>query len=241
VEKPQWRRGRSGHHVGVTTQRRTLLLVFGGVLTAAAALAVALVLVSRGGGDTSPNGTVVRATVLAGIPQAGVTLGNPAAPALTEYADLQCPYCGEFDRVVLPSVIRDYVRTGKVKLVFRGLAFIGPDSTKALQAVYAAGEQDRLWDVLDGLYAVQGAENSGWVTDDLLRQVGERVPGLDADRWLGATDSDAVEQQFVAASDAAAKHGVSSTPTFFLGDRRLDLKALTPAGFRRAIDPLLGE
>lgn len=220
-------------------ERRTLFLVFGGVFAAAAVIAVVLVIVSRGGSSSSPAQTAVRSTLLAGVPQDGITLGEPSAPALSEYADLQCPYCGEFARIVLPTVIRDYVRTGKVKLVFRGLAFIGPDSTKALQAVYAAGEQNRAWDVLDGLYVDQGVENSGWVTDDLLRRIGERIPGLDVDRWLGAMDSAAVTQEFTAANAAATKHGVQSTPTFFLGERRVDLKALTPAAFREAIDPLL--
>jgi protein-disulfide isomerase len=241
VQAPKYRGSKS--RSPLTPQRRTLLLVFGGVLGAAAAVAVALVLVSRGGGDESSGTTTptVRSTLLAGIPQDGITIGNPSAPTLTEYADLQCPYCGEFARNVLPSVIRDYVRPGKLKLAFRGLAFIGADSTKALQAVYAAGEQDRLWDVLEGLYEVQGAENSGWVTDDLLRQVGSGVPGLDVDRWLAQTDSAAVRKEFAAAADSASRHGVNSTPTFFLGDRKVELTALTPAAFRQAIDPLLAE
>jgi protein-disulfide isomerase len=236
---PEYRgtKSRSGN------DRRTLLLVFGGVLVAAAALAVALVLVSRGGddggGSETTTSSAARPRQLAGIPQEGITLGDPSAPALIEYADLQCPYCGEFARNVLPSVVDEYVRPGKLKLVFRGLAFIGADSTKALQAVYAAGEQGRLWDVLEGLYEVQGAENSGWVTDDLLRGVGAGVQGLDVDRWLAQTDSAAVRKEFVAASEGATRHGVNSTPTFFLGDRRVELSALTPAAFRQAIDPLL--
>jgi protein-disulfide isomerase len=235
------RRGRADP-AGMTTQRRTLLLAFGGVLAAAVAVAVALVLVSRGSGsDATPAAPAVRSSVLAGIPQRGAELGDPAAPALYEFADLQCPYCGEFSRVVLPDVVRDDVRTGRVKLVFRGLAFVGPDSTKALRAVAAAGRQNRLWDVLDGLYAAQGAENSGWVTDDLLRQVGESIPGLDVDRWLADAGSDAVTPELAAWARHATDLRVGGTPTFFLGDRVLELRELTPDAFRAALDPLLGE
>ena len=86
------------------------------------------------------------AALLAGIPQHGDTLGSPKAPVtLVEYADMQCPYCGEFARTTLPTLIRDYVRTGKVKIVFHGLEFVGPDSDTALRAVYAAGRQNKLW------------------------------------------------------------------------------------------------
>jgi protein-disulfide isomerase len=228
----------------MTRERRTLLVVFGSVLAAAVVLAVVLVLASRSGSGSSASTTrtaTVRSTLLAGVPQDGITLGDPSAPALSEYADLQCPFCGEFARNVLPSVIRDYVRPGKLKLVFRGLAFIGPDSTKALQAVLAAGQQDRAWDVLEALYEAQGAENSGWVSDDLLHQIGDGIPGLDVDRWLAQTDSPAVAQEMTAANEAAGRHGVRSTPTFFLGDREVQLTALTPAAFRSAIDPLLAD
>lgn len=240
VQAPKYRG--STKRAPMSAQRRTLLLVFGGVLVAAAAIAAALVLVSRGGGDNGGSATpttTVRSAQLAGIPQDGVTLGKPSAPGLIEYADLQCPYCGEFARNVLPTVVREYVRPGKLKLVFRGLAFIGPDSTKALQAVYSAGQQDRAWDVLERLYEAQGAENSGWVTDDLLRRIGGSIPGLDVDRWLSQTNSATVQQEFATANAGATKHGVRSTPSFFLGDREVQLTALTPAAFRQAIDPLL--
>lgn len=226
----------------MNSQRRTITLVFAGVLAVAAVLAAVLVVSSRNGGKSDkPAAPAARPALLRGIPQSGVTLGSPSAPTLAEFADLQCPYCGDFSRLVLPSVIREYVRTGKVKLVFRGLAFVGPDSTKALQAVFAAGQQNRLWDVLDGLYAAQGAENAGWVTDDLLKQVGGSVPGLDVEKMLGDMKSAAVTKDFAEASNEAVRLGVNSTPTFFLDDRRVEVSALTPAAFRQALDPLLAE
>jgi protein-disulfide isomerase len=226
-------------------QRRTLVYVLSGVAVAAAALAVTLVLVSRGGGSepttTAAATTATRSALLAGIPQRGLELGDPTAPPLYEYADIQCPYCAEFSNHVLPSVIRDYVRTGKVKLVFHGLAFIGPDSTKALRAVESAGLQDRLWDVLDAVYARQGQENAGWVTDGLLQEVGARVSGLDTGRWLDETGSDAVTTKINEAADAATTAGVRSTPSFVFQGQLLQLQSLDPADFKAALDPLLGE
>jgi len=106
---------------------RTQLLI--GVVVAAALVVTALLLVNRLGGsdDTSSNGPVAGAqentAMLAGIPQRGNVLGSPKAPVtLVEYADLQCPYCATFAVDVLPYLLDDYVRTGKVKLEFRGMA-----------------------------------------------------------------------------------------------------------------------
>ena len=225
-------------------RRRTLLLVFAGVGAAAAALAVVLVLVSRGGGSsatTTTTATPTRSALLAGIPQRGIEIGDPKAPPLYEYADLQCPYCGEFSNRVLPTVIREYVRTGKVKLVFHGMAFVGPDSMKGLRAVQSAGLQNRAWDVLDGLYAHQGAENSGWVSDDLLKQVGGSIRGLDTARWLKDVESSAVTQRINDAGTAAQVAGINSTPTFVFAGQQLRLASLDPADFKAALDPLLGE
>lgn len=227
----------------MTLRRRTVLIALAGAVGVAAALAVALVLVSRGGGEetAAPTTTATRAPLLAGIPQNGLELGDPQAPALYEYADLQCPFCAQFSRLVLPTVVDDYVRTGKVKLVFHGLAFVGPDSETALRAVFAAGNQNRLWDVLDGLFARQGAENSGWVTDGLLDEVGSGVAGLDTARWREDFDSNQVVRRFQVATQAANAAGIRSTPSFVFGGKQIALQSFDPADFAGALEPLLGE
>ena len=113
-----------------------------------------------------------------GIRQDGIELGAANAPVtLVEYADLQCPYCAAWSAQAFSELVRDYVRPGKVKLSFRGLAFLGPDSERALRFALAAGLQDRLWHVVDLLYRYQGRENGGWVTDQLLRSIREQRGG----------------------------------------------------------------
>jgi protein-disulfide isomerase len=112
---------------------RTRLVV--AILAVSAAVAGLLIAVSLGSGGSMSKTTAAAATpasVFAGIPQHGTVLGRPSAPVtLHEYADLQCPYCAEWSRETLPSVVREYVRTGRLKLDFRGLAFIGPDKSAA--------------------------------------------------------------------------------------------------------------
>jgi len=180
-----------------------------------------------------------------GIPQRLNQLGNPNAPVtLIEFADLQCPFCGQYAIDALPAIVKEYVRPGKVKLVFGGIAFLGPDSQTALRTVYAAGLQNRLWNFVDLLYRNQGAENSGWVTDELLRTVGRSIPGLDVDAMMVARTGQAVNGAITAIQQQADSAHVSSTPSFFLGPtggrlQGLRVSSLTADAFRPAIDALV--
>jgi protein-disulfide isomerase len=163
---------------------------------------------------------------------------------LVEFADLQCPFCGEFARNALPQIVQDYVRTGRVKIVFQGLAFLGPDSQTALRAVLAAGQQNRAWNVLDGLYARQGVENSGWVTPALLREVAGDVPGLKAQRMLDQSRSASVTRLLHDAESSASQAGVRGTPSFFVGrsggqPEPVALSSLTAEALRPALDTAL--
>jgi protein-disulfide isomerase len=234
----------------VTLQARNVLL---GVVGLAALVSIVLIVASLvGSGDdevaASPAPAPVvdaQASFLDGIPQDGVTLGDPAAPVtLVEFADLQCPFCADFANDTVPAFVDRYVRSGDVKIVFRGMAFIGEDSDQALRAVLAAGEQGKLWNVLELLYAFQGAENSGWVTDELLREVAARA-GVDAGAMVAAMDSEAVAQELAVANQAAELGAIESTPSFLVGPSDGELAdlgagALSVEQLADAIDPLLG-
>jgi protein-disulfide isomerase len=183
------------------------------------------------------------ASLLDGIPQKGTVLGRPAAPVtLVEYADLQCPYCSAWAQAALPDLVKEYVKTGKMKIEFRGLAFLGPDSDRGLRAALAAGEQNKLWQVVDLLYRNQGDENSGWLTDDTLRQVGASVDGLDVNRMLARRE--AMTPQLEKAQAAANASGIHGTPSFELGPtggqlQRVQITSLDAHGLRPAINSLL--
>ena len=237
----------------MSRQKRTQLLL--AAIGLAAFVATALVIVSQFGnsGTRAANpattqllGTADNATLLAGIPQHGTVLGSAKARVtLVEYADLQCPYCGEFARNGLPPLIRDYVRTGRVRFVFRGLAFVGPESDAALRAALAAGHQNRLWNFVHLLYGNQGTENSGWVTDGFIRSVAGEIAGADVTRLVTDAQTQLVSDEMAAAQRLATrKDGVNSTPSFLVGRTggvltRLNVKSLDPAAFRPTLDKLL--
>ncbi len=247
--RPGASRGAGGAAPAWLTPNRLLLLV---VLVGAIVAGVAIGVSVLGSGGTKSSGKVEGAAevsrLFSGIPQHGLALGSSSAPVtLVEYADLQCPYCAQFAAGTLPALVERYVRPGSLRIEFRGIAFLGPESLAALRAVVAAGRQGRLWQMVDLLYRNQGDENSGWVTDDLLRAAGSRVRGLDVERMLGDRSlSSTMAAMNLAAQQASSLMGSRlRTPTFEIGRsgsalQRLDVPSLDPSAFAPAIDSLLG-
>jgi protein-disulfide isomerase len=215
------------------------------VLAGALLIGLSQLSVHRGTKAATPTGPAVTgiaatAALLDGIPQHGNALGSPTAPVrLVEYADMQCPYCARFAVEVLPAIIRDYVRTGKVQLVLNGLAFVGPDSVTALRTAAAAGTEGRMWNVAELLFANQGSENA-WVNDGLLRSI-VTATGANAQRVFAARDSGAVTAQLQSWANDARTASVRGTPSFFVGHRggalaAVPLHSVTVDELRTALD-----
>ena len=213
-------------------------------------LIAALVLTTRGSSNppaTAPAGVAEVAAMLQNIPQQGAALGSPKAPVtLVEFADPQCPYCGEWEKTSLATIVSKYVRTGKVRIVFNGMTFVGADSETALRTALAAGEQNRFWNVIALLYQNQGTENTGWVTDALLRGIGNAIPGLDTKRMFASVQSATVTKKLAAAAALAQDAGVNSTPTFAVGRTNkaltiVKISSLQPSGLEPALDAALRE
>jgi protein-disulfide isomerase len=207
-----------------------------------AVLVAAAALLAPTANAAAPGASDVNA-LLRGIPQRGAWLGKPTAPLIVvEYVDLQCPYCAVFSRKTLPPIIRSHVRTGKVRILFRGLAFVGADSQTALRWTYGAAGQNKLWNVLELLFVSQGGENEGWVTQPLLEGIARSVPGLD----LAQLTKDAPRTGLtIAAAAAAAKTArVPGTPYLQAGRslarlQPLRLKSLESRDLAAQLDALL--
>jgi protein-disulfide isomerase len=211
-------------------KRLTLLLA---VLGAAAVVVVIAVLVSSGGGNKAQNrpaaaqkastagaipGQKESGEMLAGIPQQNIYLGKPNAPVrLVEFADLQCPFCREYTLQTLPTLVQDYVRTGKVRMEFRNLSFIGDDSVTAGRAAAAAGQQDKLWNFIDVFYFNQGEENSGYVTDAFLTSIAKGAGVKDLDKWNSDRSDNSKWDPLLSKNDSDAKSlGFSGTPSILV-------------------------
>jgi protein-disulfide isomerase len=235
--------------VGSGSDRTRRLALLGGAVALALVVVVVAIVISQGG-DDDPGKTDTTAAPtqegLAGIPQRGVTLGNPDAPAtLLEFADLQCPFCAEYATQALPTVVDQYVRTGKLKLQLRLLAFLGPDSKRGADVAAAATLQDRLWQFSEVFYRNQGPENSGYATDRFLRGLARDTPGLDVAQASKDLDSPAATRLLRQADRQAKALGVTGTPSFFIVRRGampepLEVSSLDADGFTSALDTALG-
>ena len=218
--------------------RRRRLAMLAGVVVAAAVLVAVAVLASRAG-TPAPVAPAERAAVFAGIPQDGEWLGRPGAPVtVEEYVDLQCPFCAVFAARDLPAVVRDYVRPGSVRMRLRLLTFLGPDSLEAGRLAAATGLQDRQWDFVEGFYARQGAENSGYVTEDFLRDVAAGA-GIDVGAAFARRDDPRAAAQLRGAAEAARRGAVRATPMFRVGSRGGGVRTVGADDLRAAIDDAL--
>ena len=176
---------------------------------------------------------------LEGIPQEGVFLGEDGAPVVTEFVDLQCPFCAEFSTNAFNDVVEQHVRPGDVLYELRVISFLGEDSGVAAEMAAAAALQNRLYEFTETFYLNQGEENSGYVTEEFLTEIAEKTPGLDAEQAL-ADRSSPEAQELVAENEARATElGVNSTPTFLLSEggepTELQLSDLTPEAFTQAL------
>jgi protein-disulfide isomerase len=176
-----------------------------------------------------PNADVVQRE-FAGIPQQGLVLGSPKAPVtMIEYIDLQCPGCRAFETGVLPSIVPEFVRTGKLKIEARPIAFIGPDSIPARKAMIAASEQNRAFNFAQVVYANQGTENTGWLNQTFIEHAAASVPGMDVRRLTSEQDSTLVTNATKRIDAQAAADRVSETPTLLLGKTGSKLSAVSSA------------
>jgi protein-disulfide isomerase len=208
---------------------KVLIAAAGAVALVAAAVGIALAL---SGGSSSPStevperGSLVNALpgardvqqLLAGIPQNGNVLGSPSAPVtLIEYVDLQCPYCAEVERQVIATLVSQYVESGQLKIEMRPVAFFGPDSVRGRDAAVAAGNQDRMFNLLAILFANQGTEGSGWLDDDMVTAAAASIPGLAVPKLLDEMDSNSVADTTAELDSLAQSDGIQGTPTILVG------------------------
>jgi protein-disulfide isomerase len=226
--------------------RARRMRMLGGVLLAAVAIIVVVIVISvsgsSGGKPVNPASNAAKSdvsavsTLLGGIPQSGETLGSPSAPVtITEYADLECPVCDSFALPTnrntsdgtpgsgyLDQLINQYVRTGKVKLVYRSLETAtgnGPNSSEwgpQQAAAYAAGLQNKAWYYIELFYYEQQSETSQYVNQSFLQGIAEQVPGLSISKWASDQQSSALQAQVATDGQSAQSQGFQYTPTLVI-------------------------
>ena len=144
-------------------------------------------------------------------------LGSDVAPiTIVEFGDYQCEACHYWFHNTRSTLIDNYIKTEKVKLVFVDLAFLGNDSPRAAQASYCAEDQGKYWEYHTILYTFQdGPPDSGWADRDRLNSFAFSLD-MNMDEFNECMDSSKYKQRVKANYDDAVKNGATQTPTFIL-------------------------
>jgi len=227
--------------------RRTRLTQLGIVAGIVVAIIVVILIATGGSGGTkkivsgskAANETVATVdSLVSGIPQHGNVLGYPNAPVTLQYfGDLECPICKEFTLAALPTLVQDYVRSGKLKIEYRSFetATREPETFKTQQvAALAAGKQNKMWHFIELFYHEQGEEDSGYVTESYLQNLAQQVPGLNLTQWGSDRNDPALVNQVASDAQAASNEGFTGTPSFLIGKTGSPLEKLEPGTYTEA-------
>jgi protein-disulfide isomerase len=147
-------------------------------------------------------------------------LGNQDAPiTIVEYASLTCPHCAAFEKETLPEIKKQWIDTGKAKLVFRDFPLDGSAIKASLLARCAPPE--RFYGFIDVLFSSQ----ESWAreadpTASLARIA--KLGGMDDTQFSACMANDTLQNKILASRLQGEKElGVGSTPTFFINGRKL--------------------
>jgi len=218
------------------------------ILVAAIIVAGALIY-STGIKNTPENQQANVGGVLPSVPQIDddVILGDPGAPVTVFiFSDFQCPFCGKFFEETEHLIRQDYVESGKVKVVYKDLAFLGPESIAAAEAAQCAADQGKFWQYHDAIYTIEynetktigNAENTGNLNRSTFEEIASGL-GMNTDEFLNCFDSGKytaeVEKDI---EEAKAVMDRLSTPTIFVNDEIFQ-GAFPYSVFKEAIDAAL--
>ena len=171
-------------------------------------------------------------------------IGNVNAPLTIAYwYDYQCPFCRRHEEQTMPQLIKDYVDTGKAKIIFKDYQFLGPDSQTLGQfarAVWAVSP-GKFYEWHKAVYDNQGTENTGWATQSKIFSITTSVLGAsDTNKvaTLVKTNGDAYQKEMDADKAEGTAFGVTGTPAMVIG-KQLVSGAVPYAQFKTAVETAL--
>jgi len=151
----------------------------------------------------------------------GLTMGDPNAKVkVVEFADFQCPYCGTYWSQLEPTIISQYVDTGKVHFTYHPFSFLGggnawDESVKSAEAAYCANDQGNFWEYRAMVYANQNGENQGAFSETNLVAFAEALE-LDLTAFKSCLKDGTYSAQVQADTENAGALGASFTPSFLI-------------------------
>ena len=161
---------------------------------------------------------MIKPTSMINLENGSPALGSESAPiTIVEFGDYQCESCYYWFHNTRSTLIDNYIETGKAKLVFVDLPFLGRDSITAAQASYCAEDQGKYWEYHTTLYTFQEIEgyDSGWANRDRLNSFASSL-SMNMDEFNDCMDSSKYKIRVKANYNEAVKQGAQATPTFII-------------------------
>ena len=165
--------------------------------------------------------------------------GDPNAQVtLEEFADFQCPPCGDFAHFG-EELLKEY--DSRLRIVFRNFPLPGHEHAReAALAAEAAGLQGHFWEMHDVLYREQAVWSKAPNARELFESYAGTI-GLNMDQFRKDVDSDKARERVDSDHALADSLGIKVTPTLFINSHPLDPKDKNPEGVRAAINAALEE
>jgi protein-disulfide isomerase len=176
----------------------------------------------------------------------GETKGSKAARvAIVEFSDFQCSYCLSYVKETFPQIDKDYIRTGKVKYIFRNFPLTNghPNAFRAAEAAHCAAAQGKFWEAHDRFFDNQDKLN----VDDWPQHA--QALGLDTQKFDQCLMSGMYDEEINNDIDDAQRVGINGTPAFLIGViapdgskvnvRKIMMGAETYDSFKQTLDDLI--
>lgn len=185
----------------------------------AALLIAGAVIYSAGSKNASQPAAVIETVGVKDLSDDDVILGDPKAPVtIVEFGDYQCPFCGRFFQTTEQELRSEYIKSGKVKMIYRDFAFLGPESQSAALASQCAAEQGKFWAYHDKIFEAEiadGKEHNGNLSNAFLKSLASSL-GLDSAEFNSCLDSQKYKDEIQKDYNDGLAAGVQGTPTTFV-------------------------
>ena len=192
-----------------------------GVVAVAGAFLLFRQTAGGGGAATTLEQVVLTPEQLQSVP--GISQGSPDAPlVLMEFADFQCPGCGQFARFSKP-LVKDYIDNGTVRFVWYDfpLTQIHRNAVLASRAGRCANEQNLFWPFHDVVFTNQTQWSESTDATDRFIDYAQQA-GLDRAAFSQCLRSEKYQKEVSESYQLGTTLGVSGTPTLFLNGKRIE-------------------
>ena len=143
-------------------------------------------------------------------------MGDHDAPiTILEWGDYQCTFCYKFHQNTLDIINEEFIKTGKVKVIFKDFPLNGPDSKLAAESSYCANDQGKYWEYHDQLYENWAGERTGWITRGALSEFAKSI-NLDTAEFNKCLNESKHENKINSIYEFGKQIGIDATPSFLV-------------------------